>query len=97
MSKDSIIEKTHPVLMKVPDPDNLMKVFDTISYAKGSVICRMLSNYVGEELFKTCLREYMHTYKGACAKTHDLLTIVDQVTDGKLLLPPSKFIMPWIT
>ena len=85
MQKDCNIEKTHPVLMNVPDPDDLMKVFDTISYAKGSVICRMLSNYVGEKLFKTCLTKYMHTYKGACAKTHDLLKIVDQVTDGKLL------------
>ena len=91
--------------MDVPDPDDLMKVFDTISYAKGSIICRMLSNYVGEELFKVCLTKYMHTFKYACATTNDLLTIVDQVTAGKLLhfdkqgklLSPSEFIMPWIT
>ena len=102
---DTKIEKTHPVQLKVPDPDNLMDVFDTISYAKGSVICRMLSDYVGEETFKACLTKYMHTFKYRCATTHDLLSVMDAVTAGNLdhldsrgqLLPPSEFIMPWIS
>ena len=77
------MKSTHPVSVNVPDPDSLMKIFDNISYAKGSVICRMISNYIGDpELFKACLTKYMHTFKFKCARTEDLLDIMDEVTQG---------------
>jgi aminopeptidase N len=45
MNADSIYAKTHPVQLVVPKADDLMEIFDTISYAKGSVICRMLADF----------------------------------------------------
>ncbi len=40
---------THPVKAHISDPDRLIQIFDAISYAKGSVICRMLNGFVGSD------------------------------------------------
>ena len=69
--------------MEVSHPDEINEIFDTISYAKGSVICRMLSHYIGDPaLFKACLTKYMHKFQYTCTKTEDLLAIMDEVTNG---------------
>ena len=69
----------------MPDPENLMKIFDNISYAKGSVVCRMLANYIGDPaLFKECLMNYMQAFKFKCARSEDLLSIMDKLTAGRL-------------
>ena len=49
LSSDMQLEKTHPVQITVPNPEHLNDIFDNISYAKGSVICRMLNAYIGDE------------------------------------------------
>jgi aminopeptidase N len=55
MEEDQVFNSTHPVQVDVPDPNSLMEIFDTISYAKGSAICRMLHNYLGDSAFKRSL------------------------------------------
>ena len=56
IKKDMSLKKTHPVQITVPDPESLMTIFDTISYAKGSCICGMLHAYIGDEVvFRRCL------------------------------------------
>jgi len=83
-----------------------MDIFDTISYAKGSVICRMLHSYLGETAFTECLRRYLTVFGGANAKTDDLLAIMDQEFGASILrarftaqsehVSVSAFIKPWI-
>lgn len=58
---DKLLSKTHPVLFEVLDVDKLQHIFDTISYAKGSIACKMLAEFTGSA-FKECLKKYMHTY-----------------------------------
>lgn len=72
-----------------------MDIFDTISYAKGSVICKMLSEFVGP-LFKDCLKIYMQEYRYKNASTDDLLRICDEVGGENLGILPSKFLKPWL-
>ena len=48
---------THPVKLEVPSADNLNDIFDTISYAKGSVCCRMLAGFAKEKFYE-CLKQY---------------------------------------
>lgn len=61
MECDKTLSKTHPVLLKVPDADQLQEIFDTISYAKGSIACKMLAEFT-DSSFKECLKKYMHTF-----------------------------------
>ena len=63
----------------MPDPNDLMEIFDTISYAKGSCICRMLHNYVGQEAFTAGLKIYLTRHASANATTDDLLAAMDEV------------------
>eukprot|EP00349_Pseudokeronopsis_sp_Brazil_P003711 CAMPEP_0202958404 /NCGR_PEP_ID=MMETSP1396-20130829/2762_1 /ASSEMBLY_ACC=CAM_ASM_000872 /TAXON_ID= /ORGANISM="Pseudokeronopsis sp., Strain Brazil" /LENGTH=304 /DNA_ID=CAMNT_0049676469 /DNA_START=797 /DNA_END=1711 /DNA_ORIENTATION=- len=84
---------THPVKFEIKDPDYLLDIFDTISYAKGSVICRMTRLMVGDEqLFKTCLKTYLQKYQWRNATTRDLLGVIDEVS-GKNV---SEVMVPWI-
>jgi aminopeptidase N len=63
---------THPVRCEVPSPRNLPDIFDTISYAKGASIIRMLSFFVGKEKFRTAIMAYMEKFKYQNTKTKDL-------------------------
>ena len=75
-----------------------MEIFDTISYAKGSVIVRMLHSYLGPDLFTSSLKTYLTRHGWSNAKTPDLLSIMDEefnAQEGQLSV--SDFIMPWIT
>jgi len=62
----------------VPSADKLNEIFDTISYAKGSVVCRMLAAFTGDS-FLPCLKLYMDRYKYANATSRDLLSVCDEV------------------
>jgi len=53
-----------------------MDIFDTISYAKGSVICRMLADFA-QDSFLPCLKVYMETFKYKNASSKDLLNVCD--------------------
>ena len=77
MEKDWVFDKTHPVQIVVPDPESLMDIFDTISYAKGSVICRMLHNYLGKDAFTASLKKYLTIHASGSARTADLLGYMD--------------------
>jgi aminopeptidase 2 len=48
LNADKILISTHPVQVVVPDPDQLIDLFDMISYSKGSAICRMLKAFIGD-------------------------------------------------
>ena len=55
--KDKVLYRTHPVHVEVPGPNELMQIFDEISYAKGSAICRMINGIIGdEEVFQGALK-----------------------------------------
>lgn len=59
------LKNSHPIEIEVHHPDEISEAFDMLSYEKGPVIIRMLSNYLGEDLFKEGLRYYLkkHSYK----------------------------------
>lgn len=63
---------THPVRLQVPSPRNINEIFDTISYAKGASVIRMLSNYVGKHKFRECIMAYMEKYQYKNTITEDL-------------------------
>jgi len=83
---------THSVHCPVPSPRMLQDIFDTISYAKGSSIIRMLSCVVGPEIFQECISKYLNKFSLNNTKTKDLWTVFDEVT-GKNI---SELMKDWI-
>jgi len=96
MNCDNTASKTHPVQLEVPSADQLMNIFDTISYAKGSVICRMMADFTGSK-FKQILQAYMKKFQFKNATTADLIGICDEICGLETIIKPSEYLMPWIT
>ena len=78
IQEDWQYQKTHPVQVEVPDPNQLMDIFDMISYEKGGCVVRMLHNYLGAEAFTASLKKYFTKHAYSNTKTDDLLAIMDE-------------------
>lgn len=73
-----------------------MNIFDNISYAKGSVVCRMLAGFTADK-FLLCLKTYMDRFKFKNATSKDLLAVCDEISGKRHGMLPSEFLMPWLT
>ena len=58
--------------MPVKNPSEISQIFDAISYSKGASVIRMLVHYLGEDTFKTGIRNYLQKHKYGNAATTDL-------------------------
>jgi aminopeptidase N len=62
---------THPILAKSTEtPDQINELFDGITYGKGGAVIGMVENYLGEELFRQGVHNYLaaHLYGNATAE-----------------------------
>ena len=66
------LANSHPIEQKVNNPSEIEELFDAISYSKGASIIRMLENYLGEDSFRSGLRDYIKNHSYANAETNDL-------------------------
>lgn len=70
---------THPVITPVADVLQADNEFDSITYAKGMFIVRMLEQYMGESAFRTGIRRYLRAHAYRNAVTEDLWHELDRV------------------
>lgn len=75
MSKDSDAT-THPISFSVSTPADIRRMFDPISYKKGSSIIRMMHSFLGTNAFKAGLTEYLTKFSYKNAKQDDLWEIM---------------------
>jgi len=66
------LRNTHAIEIPVHHPHEISEIFDSVSYAKGSTVIRMLADYIGEEAFKSGLSKYLKTHAYGNAATEDL-------------------------
>jgi tricorn protease interacting factor F2/3 len=71
MGRDALT-KTHPIMAKVHDPEEIEELFDEISYGKGASILRMIEAYIGSENFKKGVAQYLQKFRYSNASGHDL-------------------------
>ncbi len=85
------LQTSHPVEIEVHHPDEISEIFDQISYAKGSVILRMLAEFLGAKKFRDGLRHYLkkHAYKNTV--TNDLWKSLEIVSKK----PVRKIMAAW--
>jgi aminopeptidase 2 len=55
---------SHPIEVACPDANKANQIFDSLSYSKAGSVLRMLSDYVGEEVFLKGVSIYLkkHLY-----------------------------------
>jgi aminopeptidase N len=65
--KFDAMKSSHPVAVNIGHPSQISQIFDAISYSKGSAIIRMMHKFLGEEIFRKGVSNYLkkHSYANA--------------------------------
>ena len=79
MKLDSL-ESSHPVEVPIKDTKQIMEIFDLISYSKGASINRMLYNFLGGDVFRKGLTNYLNHFAYKNASTDDLWNFLGLVS-----------------
>nr|AVD96938.1 putative APN-2 [Nilaparvata lugens] len=70
-SLDSL-KASHPVSVPIGNPSEITQIFDTISYKKGSYLLRMMNLFLGEEVFRQGVSNYLKAHRYSNAEQDDL-------------------------
>jgi tricorn protease interacting factor F2/3 len=92
MGRDALT-KTHPIMAKVHDPEEIEELFDEISYGKGASILRMIEAYIGTENFKNGVRQYLQKFRYSNASGHDLWSNLQEASGTEV----SRIMEGWIS
>jgi aminopeptidase N len=89
ISKQSAMELdgrvgTHPVIQPIADVLEANNAFDNITYLKGSSIITMLEAFVGPDVFRAGVRNYIRKYAFGNTVTDDLWKELDAVSPRKV-------------
>ena len=82
VNHDSYIS-THPVhvtLDQTSNPSRIFELFDVITYAKTAAVLRMMERYVGPDIFRIGISEYLKQYAYSNAKSSDFLEVMTRVS-----------------
>ncbi|KYM99046.1 Thyrotropin-releasing hormone-degrading ectoenzyme [Cyphomyrmex costatus] len=82
-------EAAHPLHIDLKKVSRLTGVFDLTSYVKGNCVTRMIYHFLGERIFLSSVRHYMHTYHYRNADQEDLWSAFQMEIDGANGLPAS--------
>ncbi|CAL9734559.1 aminopeptidase 2, mitochondrial [Monosporozyma servazzii] len=66
------LRSSHPIEVPVKRADEINQIFDAISYSKGASLLRMISVWLGEDVFIKGVSQYLEKFKYGNAKTEDL-------------------------
>ncbi|RKP07532.1 peptidase family M1-domain-containing protein [Thamnocephalis sphaerospora] len=85
------LRSSHPIEVRVDDATEIMQIFDAISYSKGGSVLRMLSDYLGIDVFLAGIRRYLKRHSYANASTDDLWHALSEESG----LDVSTFMAAW--
>ncbi len=91
--KQDSLEFTHPIEVKINNPEEIRTVFDAISYEKGASAITMLHDYLGSDVFRNGIRKYLAKNSYANTTTTDLWEALESVSNQSV----SKFMNSWTT
>ncbi|PHH59184.1 hypothetical protein CDD81_3652 [Ophiocordyceps australis] len=74
------LRSSHPIEVPVKRADEINQIFDAISYAKGSCVLRMISIYLGEDIFLKGVQQYLKKHAYGNTKTDDLWTALSDAS-----------------
>lgn len=85
------LANSHPIEIEVHHPNEISEIFDMVSYAKGSVVIRMLAEFLGADKFREGLRHYLRKHAYGNTITDDLWKSFETVSKK----PISKMMKTW--
>jgi len=85
-------KNTHPIKVKVKNPEEIGDIFDEISYNKGGSILRMIDIFLGEKNFYGGLRIYIDKFKYGNATSLDLWNSLEKYSGKEVKKIMNDFI-----
>ena len=92
MNSDALSE-THPIEARVRTVSEIEGIFDDISYGKGASVLRMLESYIGEDVFRAGVSDYLRSFSFSNARGEDLWKSLERASG----MPVSSVARAWIT
>ena len=86
------LKNSHPIEARVNDPAEIREIFDAISYSKGASILRMLEQFLGEDVFRQGLHDYLSTHQYGNARTEDLWKALEDASGQ----PVTSLMNTWV-
>jgi len=87
------LHSTRPIEFGMVDnPNDIQAMFDAITYRKGASVLRMLEQYLGPDVFRAGVRQYLG--KHAYAKTKDLWDALERQAAGQDV---SRIMDDWVS
>jgi tricorn protease interacting factor F2/3 len=83
---------THPIDVRVEDPHQIGEIFDEISYGKGANILRMIEGFLGPEIFRRGISQYLKRFAYSNAEGRDLWQSLEEASNQ----PVSRIMSEWI-
>ncbi|GFO22826.1 aminopeptidase n, partial [Plakobranchus ocellatus] len=92
------LASSHPLYVPVGHPDEINEIFDTISYAKGASVIRMMRHFLGDGTFKRGLTRYLRSREYDAAFHDDLwASLTEQAQlEGKGHLDVKRIMDTWV-
>jgi aminopeptidase 2 len=78
------LRSSHPIEVPVKRADEINQIFDAISYSKGSCVLRMISTYLGEDVFLEGVRRYLKKHAFGNTQTGDLWSSLSDASGKKV-------------
>ncbi|MFP4512005.1 MAG: M1 family aminopeptidase [Acidimicrobiales bacterium] len=86
------LANTRPIEFPVISPEDAEGMFDILTYEKGAAVLRMLEQYLGADVFRDGIRQYLRTHEYGNTDTTDLWDAIDSVCDE----PVRRIMDTWI-
>ncbi|CAI5757743.1 unnamed protein product [Candida verbasci] len=74
------LRSSHPIEVPVKRADEINQIFDAISYSKGSSLLKMISKWLGEEVFIKGVSNYLKTHAWGNTQTLNLWKALSEVS-----------------
>ncbi|KAI1428301.1 peptidase family M1-domain-containing protein [Xylaria sp. FL1777] len=74
------LRSSHPIEVPVKRASEVDQIFDAISYSKGSCVLRMISTYLGEDIFLEGVRRYIKKHAYGNTQTDDLWAALEDAS-----------------
>ena len=74
------LQSSRPVEFEVTSPEEANEMFDALTYGKGSSVLRQIEQYLGEEVFRQGVGNYLRTHAYGNTVTSDLWAGLDRAS-----------------
>lgn len=80
------LESSHPVSIKIDNPNEILSFFDDISYEKGSSVIRMMYLFLGHDVFFGGVANYLEKYQFGNAEQDNLWDALNEAAQHHKIL-----------